>query len=225
MAQTLSFDELLYDKTYTCPLCGQSFQIKAIRSGKNKLVSVDDDLYAHYEQIDPLLCDIAACPHCGYSVLTKTIGPLSPKQKAWLKEKFNQSLPPTHYEAYPTLADAIHKHKMALLACIIRKSKLSEQAYLSLHLAFLYRKAEDPKSASTFFSRAYAGFSEAYLAEGLPIMNMDEGTILYLLAILAYKLDLISESKQHLSKVLSSTLTSSRIKDRALTLKQKLITL
>lgn len=49
-----ALDKLLYDKSYKCPLCNEAFKNKAIRSGKNQLISIDMDLYPRYTLVNPL---------------------------------------------------------------------------------------------------------------------------------------------------------------------------
>ena len=49
----LSVEEVLYDKSYICPVCNREFKSKAIRSGKNRLLNVDLDLKANYDIVNP----------------------------------------------------------------------------------------------------------------------------------------------------------------------------
>ena len=56
-----------------------------------------------------------------------------------------------------------------------------------------------------------------------PILGMDELTFTYLIAAVAYKLDKKEICKQYLSTILSAVGCPPRIKDHALSLKQKLI--
>lgn len=215
--------EALYDKSYTCPLCNEAFKNKAIRSRRNQLVSIDVDLYAHYSLINPLHYDVIVCPSCGYSVLSKTLGPLLPKQKEWLSTQFTKGNPLPPYQEYTTPQEAIHKHKMALVACITRKGKVGEQAYIALNIAWLYRDLGNTKDEHIFLERAYTGLCEAFSADTFPILGMDELTFTYLIAAIAYKLDKKEESKQYLSTVLSAVGCPPRIKDHALNLKQMLL--
>ena len=124
-------DQLIYNKTYTCPLCQSSFTTKAIRSGKNQLVSIDEDLYAHYSHINPLLYSVIICPKCGYCTLNTTFTPLLPKQKEWLREYFIRGVYEHPYGPTCTTEEAIKKHQSALFAATVRKSKISEQAMIS----------------------------------------------------------------------------------------------
>ena len=214
----------LYDKSYTCPVCEIQFKTKAIRVGKNQLLTIDDDLYAHYTIVNPLLYDIIACPNCQYTALSKKFDKLLPKQKEWIKNELHliqQSAP--SYREYTTTAEAIHKHKIALLLAMQRKAKLGEQSYIALHIAWLYRDLSDTKNELIFLEKAFNGFNEALQTENTPIMGLDEHTLMYMLAAIAYKLGKKEICKQYLSLVITTTGVSPRIKERALDLKEKLI--
>lgn len=213
---------LLYDKSCTCPLCGQDFKTKTIKIGKNQVISLDEDLYPHYSAVNPLLYDIIVCPECGYSAIAKNFSSLLPKQKEWLRTLFYPGAPMPRYGEYTTIEEAIHKHKIALLACITRKSKLGEQAYLALHIAWLYRDLDNATDSRSFLIRAYEGFSEAFAKENFPILGIDEATLLYMLAAMAHELEKIDESKQYLSAVITTPGLSSRLKEHAFNLKEKL---
>ena len=45
-------EELLFDKTHTCPVCGEEFHSKMIRTGKVKLLSADTDMRPKYQLVD-----------------------------------------------------------------------------------------------------------------------------------------------------------------------------
>lgn len=213
---------VLYDKSCTCPLCGKAFTTKTIKLGKNQVTSIDEDLYAHYSTVNPLLYDIIVCPECGYSAVTKNFSSLLSKQKEWLSAHFYRGSQIPAYGEYTTIDEAIHKHKLALLACITRKSKLGEQAYLALHIAWLYRDKGDDAESKDFLKRAYDGFAEALTKENFPILGLDEATLLYMLAAMAHELNKPEESKQYLSSVITMPGLSPRLKDHALNLKEKL---
>ncbi len=214
---------LLYDKSYTCPLCEQAFTAKAIRVGKNQLLSVDDDLYAHYSCVNPLLYDVISCPYCNYSAIVKNFEKLLPKQRTWLQDTLVSIFThPTSYSEYTTTEEAIHKHKLALLMAINKKTKLGEQSYLALHIAWLYRDLGDIENEQLFLQKAFNGFSEALETEPTPIQGIDEYTLMYMLAAIAFKLNNIEATKQYLSVLLTTPGISSRIKDRVIDLKEKL---
>lgn len=224
MCNTEILDKVLYDKSFTCPLCGMDFKNKAIRSGKNQLVSVDDDLCPHYNLVNPLFYAVISCPHCGYSVLSKTFGTLLPKQKEWLSTQFSKTRPHPIFSEYTSAEEALNKYKRALVACITKKSHLSEQGYIALNIAWIYRELEQTENEHIFLERAFTGLSEAFSKERFPILGMDELTYTYTLAAIAYKLNNMEKCKSYLSIVLTATGCPSRIKDRALDLKKKIFT-
>ena len=50
--------EMIFDKTYRCPVCDRQFKSKAVMSGKAKLVSIDTDLRPKYQGIDCIKYDV-----------------------------------------------------------------------------------------------------------------------------------------------------------------------
>lgn len=39
--------DLIFDKTFTCPVCGEDFPAKIMKTGKARLLSTDQDLRAN----------------------------------------------------------------------------------------------------------------------------------------------------------------------------------
>ena len=46
-----------FDKSYKCPVCESDFKVKSIKTGKAKLLGVDDDLRPKYQGVDSLKYD------------------------------------------------------------------------------------------------------------------------------------------------------------------------
>ena len=63
--------DLLFDKSYVCPICDKEFKVKTVKVGKAKLVGTDLDLRPKYANVDMLKYDIILCPHCGYATLSR----------------------------------------------------------------------------------------------------------------------------------------------------------
>ncbi len=228
MCSTENIDSLknvLYDKTHTCPLCNHQFTSKAIKVGKNKLVSLDEDLYAHYNIVNPILYDTIVCTKCKYAATSKNFDTLMSRHKKLLKETFTTNAINIDFGEFVTIDESIDMHKLALLAAITKKSKVGEQAYIALHIAWLYRDNGDEKNELMFIERAYTGFSEALSTESFPIQGFDEATLMYMLAAMAHQLGKISESRKILSSVIIMSGLSSRLKQHCLTLKEKLLSL
>ncbi len=231
--------DLLFDKTYSCPVCGEEFHSKMIRTGKVKLLSADSDLRPKYQLVDSLKYDALVCPKCGYAALSRFFKFMMPSQAKLINENITanfRGLPPTG-DVY-TYDDAIARHQLALANAVVKKAKTSEKAYTCLKLAWLCRgKAESlpketpdydtvieelKKEEKAFLANAYEGFIEAFSKEMFPMCGMDEMTVTYLVAELARRIGKYEESSRWVSKVLTSREANERIKNRAREVKELL---
>ena len=137
-------EDLLFDKTFTCPVCDEEFHSKMIRTGKVKLLSADTDLRPKYQLVDSLKYDALVCPKCGYAALSRFFKFMMPAQAKLIRENISKNFSglSTTGNIY-TYDDAIARHKLALVNAVVKKAKTSEKAYTCLKMAWLYRvKAE-----------------------------------------------------------------------------------
>ncbi len=236
---SFSEEDIIYDKTYTCPVCNKDFKAKTVKVGKLKLHSLDTDLRPRYQLADPLKYDAILCPNCGYAALNRFFNHITATQADLIKK--NISVKYKHVEETGniyTYDTAITRHKMALINSIVKKAKLSEKAYICLKTAWLIRGKRENLPEDTpnykeivekllqeekeFISNAYEGFSEAYMKEGFPMCGMDVNTITLLVAELARKVGKYDECSRWISKILISKEASERIKDKAREIKEML---
>lgn len=234
----LSEEDLLFDKSYTCPVCDTEFKSKMVRTGKAKLVSADTDLRPKYQGIDPLKYDAILCPQCGYASLNRYFNFVMSSQAKMIKEQISASFKyKSEGDKVYSYDEAITRHKMALLNTVVKKGKTSERAYTCLKLAWLFRgkreemmKGECSKEEADailkeelqFLENAHEGFVTAFSKEGFPMCGMDQYTVMYMVAELARRIGNTDESKRWISKVLVARDANKRIKDKALALKEML---
>ena len=234
----LSEEDLLFDKTYTCPVCDTEFKSKMVRTGKAKLVSADSDLRPKYQGIDPLKYDAILCPKCGYASLSRYFNFVMDSQAKLIKEQISRSFQyKSEDENVYSYNEAITRHKMALLNTVVKKGKTSERAYTCLKLAWLSRGKREELAAKNgsneeiakiqeeevqFLENAYEGFSAAFSKETFPMCGMDQYTVMYLVAELARRIGKVDEAKRWVSRVLVARDANKRIKDKALALKEML---
>lgn len=234
---TFSEEDILFDKSYICPVCDSNFKSKTVKTGKVKLQNLDSDLRPIYLQADSLKYDAILCPKCGYAALNRFFKYVSYKQAAAIKENISRSFKTiAEAEGIYTYDDAILRHKMALVNSIVKKAKTSERAYTCLKTAWIIRgKTENlpldtpnykqeieklNKEEMEFIANAYEGFSEAIMKETFPMCGMDDNTIALLMAELARKLGKLDESSRWVSKLLTSRDANDRIKDKAREIKE-----
>lgn len=231
-------EDLIFDKSYTCPVCDYEFKSKMVRTGKVRLAGADSDLRPRYIGVDSLKYDAILCPKCGYAALNRYFNFIMSSQARNIREKIsaNFEYKPSDEKVY-SYDDAIGKHKMALLNTVVKNGKSSERAYTCLKLAWLYRgkreqlmqgeyKKEEvtqlAKEEKELLANAYEGFEAAFGKEDFPMCGMDQHTMMYLLAELARRIGREEDAKRYVSKVLVARDAQQRIKNKAIELKEKL---
>lgn len=230
----------LFDKTYKCPVCSKEFKNKAVKTGKDKLLSADTDLRPKYQTVDSLKYDVVACPHCGYAALNRFFDYMTSAQAKLIKEQISASFTGLEQEKdILTYDEAITRYKLALVNTIVKRAKASEKAYTCMKTGWLLRGKAENLPANTpdynnaivnlkmeedeFIQNAYDGFVEAFSKEMFPMCGMDELTATYLTADLARRSKRFDESRRLISRVLISKNANERIKNKARELKDLIL--
>jgi uncharacterized protein (DUF2225 family) len=234
-----SEEDVIFDKTFNCPVCDSEFKTKTVKSGKVKLQSLNTDLRPIYQNMDPLKYDAIVCPKCGFAALNRFFKYVTSAQATLVKTNISASFRGLkEFGNIFTYDDAIARHKLALVNSIVKKAKTSEKAYTCLKTAWVIRgKAENlskelpdykqqlealAKEELDFLLKAYDGFDEAFSKESFPLCGMDEITITLLMAELARRVGKYDDSSRWISRVLISKDANERIKEKARDIKELL---
>lgn len=232
--------DLIFDKSFVCPVCDGNFSAKIVKSGKAKLIGTDQDLRARYEGIDPAKYDVLLCPVCGYAALSRYFSGVTSVQAKMIREKISQSVHVSVYnEEVYSYEQALERYKLALVNAVVKKAKASEKAYICLKSAWLMRGyAESLREAgnadekllkelaqqeSEYLENAYKGFVDARQTENFPMCGMDEITVDYLLAALAVSNKKYDVASKLVASLLTNNAASARIKDKARELKEQIL--
>ncbi len=224
--------ELVFDKTYHCPVCETTFKSKAVKTGKTKLERTDTDLRPKYMYVDSLKYDSIVCNKCGYSALSRFFNYITDPQTKLIKDNITPNFEGIDETVeFYTYDDAILRHQLALANAVVKKGKISERAYICLKIAWLLRgKAENlPEDEADrdakikdladdeqqFLTEAYQGFISAMAKENFPICGMEKWTYIYLCADLARKAKEFQTSMKLISEILVSKEPTSKLKDKA----------
>lgn len=236
--QRVEEKDLVYDRIFECPVCGKSFPTKVMKTGKAKLLGMDNDLRPKYEGIDAVKYDVELCPVCGYAAISRFFPVLSSGQAKLIRENISQKF---HLKAYEgetyTYEYAIQRYTLALANTIVKRGRDSERAYVCLKSAWVRRgyaeeltEKGDEKKANEMkeeekvcLQNAYNGFISARQKETFPMCGMDEFTIDYLLAELAFSLKKYDESGRFVSSIITSFSANNRIKNKARDLKERIV--
>ena len=198
-AAEVSEADLIFDKTYDCPVCGGKFKAKTVKTGKVKLIAADSDLRPKYQLVDSLKYDVIACTYCGYAALNRYFNYMTSTQARMIKQNISENFNGLTSDGdIVTYDEAITKHKLALANTVVKHAKASEKAYTCLKTAWLLRGKAETLPADTkdidkeleelakeereFLENAYNGFLEAFPKEMFPMCGMDENTVCYLVA-------------------------------------------
>ena len=232
--------DLVYEKTFECPVCDSKITSKVMKSGKVKLEGTDMDLRPRYEGIDPMKYDVVLCPKCGFTALTRYFKAMTSVQVKLIKENIskNVKLHPFNGEIY-TYEEAMERYKLALACAIVRQAKASEKSYVCLKSAWVLRgwqesldvkatdyaakKKELEAAEMEYLKNALDGFMGAMASESFPMCGMDEVTMDYLIAVLAMKFGQYDVSSKLIGSILVSANANARMKDKARELKEMII--
>lgn len=232
-----SEEDIIFDKTYSCPVCDKEFKTKNVKSGKVKLLTLDTDLRPIYQNMDPLKYDAIVCPICGFAALSRFFKFVTSAQAELIKKHISATFRGIKETGSIIEYDeAIQRHKLALVNAIVKKAKTSERAYTCLKTAWVIRgKAESlskdlpdykkqiadlEKEEMEFITNAYDGFEESFSKESFPMCGMDEITITLMMAELARRIGRIDEAGRWVSRVLISRDANERIKSKARDIKE-----
>lgn len=235
------FDEndVLFDKSAECPVCGKKFTFRAVRTGKARPIGQDPDLRTRYEKFDPAKYDVVVCPYCGYAVLTKYFTSLPAAQIKLLREGIGGKVHGVANNPILSYDDAIQRYQLALASSIVKHAKDSEKAFVCLKMAWVIRgkkesiAEDDPdyeevmkqlrNDENEALKAAYEGFVSARQKESFPIAGMDEITIDYLLAVLSARFEKYDVAQKLIAGILLNRTANNRIKDRARDLKDQVL--
>lgn len=231
--------DLIYDKNFNCPVCGSEFPAKIMKSGKAKLIGTDADLRPRYEGLDAVKYDVLLCSECGYAALGRHFNNIISAQAKLVKDNISTTVHITeYYDEIYSYEQAFERYQLALACAVVKKSRVSERAYICLKSAWLLRgwreslqeaDQKDPqlnveleKQETEYLQNAFKGFMEARKAESFPICGMDEVTVDYLLAVLAVRFKQYDAAGRLISGILTASAANARIKDRARDLKEQM---
>ncbi|MBQ7066693.1 MAG: DUF2225 domain-containing protein [Lachnospiraceae bacterium] len=232
--------DMLFEKSFTCPICDIDFKSKTVRIGKAKLLKTDLDLRPKYENVDMLKYDVILCPHCGYAALSRYFKFITSPQARLIKENISPNFKHIKEKGVIyTYEEALSRYKLTLANAIVKKAKPSEKAYICLKTAWLLRgaaeslkkdepdyeqkKAELTKEEDEFLRNALEGFLTARQTEGYPMCGMDETTVDYLIAVLAMRFEQFDISSKLIAGILVSHTATPRMKDKARDVKEMLV--
>ena len=236
-------EEFIFDKKMVCVVCDKPFTTKVLKSNRARRIGSDADLRPRFEHIDTIKYGICSCPHCGYSAMHSAFSHVVSRQINNIKEQVCSHFLPedrSDWTSY-TYDQALRMHELALQCAEAKLAKSGEKSYIHLLMAWLYREKEAQaehitvddlremerktchEQAEEHYLAAFEGFQQAMMHEMLPIAGLNQPTLEYILAYMAFHFGKLEVSAKLISSVLTTSAASRNVKDRALELKDQII--
>ena len=209
----------LYPKSYHCPVCEKDFSDFAVRKSKLRTQKIDSDFYTRYFVMDPNHYEVQFCSHCGYAALANYFDRITDRQQTMIKEKITPHHKPVEFPMPLSMEHVIMRYEQAAKCAEAINAKPSQQAFIFLKTAWVYRSIDEKNKELGNLRIAYGGLKEAFSSENFPLGNMDETTAKYVIADIARRLGLFGEALRWVGDVIVAQGVSSAIKERALLLK------
>jgi uncharacterized protein (DUF2225 family) len=196
-------NDSLYSKKVTCPICSKQFSSMKAKVNSCKVEKKDEDFCTHFVDLNPLYYEIFICPFCAYAASENSFGEIKEAEILLLKEAFSGRTVGRSFCTQRDLQEAIVTFKLAIHTAELRNAKFSVLAGLCLKLAWLYRFAGD-KQEEVFLNYSLKNYLEAFNTEELPIGNLNEISMLYLLGELSRRLGKLNDAIVWFGKAVAS---------------------
>lgn len=206
----MGFNIYYYESNVDCKFCKKHFTTYKVRPNRYKIIEEHTDFMPIYEGLNPLLYEVAVCPHCGYAYhksMTRTYGPFM----LLINELYIKELQkPVNICQERTIDDAIVSYKLAYL---VSKSSMEEpllMANLALKIAWLYRLKNEHESEIRYLQSARDFYSKSFASN-----QEGEERIQFLNAELSLRLGDIKEAKKGFSRLISDRSISNKYRKLA----------
>lgn len=216
LAQTPQNDiNNLYDRKIVCPICGNKFTVKAIKTSSYKMKDRDSDFFIRYDSPNPYFYDVWLCNNCGYAAMKSDFEKIRNFQKESITSKITSRWKGRIYTPPYDVNIAIERYKLSLLNYFYMDSKASKKAMNCLKLAWMYRIMEDIKNEEVYLKQALNGFDDAYFNEGFPIYGMNKYAVMYLIGELNRRINNTDAALKWFSNVITTPNVGRRLKEMA----------
>ncbi|MGE5454032.1 MAG: DUF2225 domain-containing protein [Methylocystaceae bacterium] len=157
-------DGYLFDRKVTCPVCGQGFETKMLRSSKLRVKNIDADFRQHFVDVEPLWYAVWICPYCYYANLNFDYNQLLESQKKMIMAGMSdiRTKFPFKFTSPRTMDQVLASYYLNLQTLQFMKVDQVRLAKIWLRLAWLYQDAGDEQLSLVAAEKALAGFSDGY---------------------------------------------------------------
>ncbi len=182
-------DKYLFDKSVECPVCSGPFVTKIVKTSTLRLKKKDPDFCGYYYDIIPYIYDVWVCPHCGYAAFNTKFNAILPDEAKVVRKGLLGKWVEYDYGNVRTEAEGIKAYLLAAFTLSLKQSvKPSEKASIWLKTAWIYRSLNNMSGDKKYIEKAVACYKDMYADERLPVGNMTDAHVSYLIGELSRRL-------------------------------------
>lgn len=197
-------DKSFFQKDYSCPVCYTNLKSLTVRSSAAVTTVREPDFHVVYSDVSPLHYSIIVCPTCCYAASSGTFNdPLPPKSL----EGIARALHALHRENYDftgerTVAEALKSWQLAIQTAQLKKTTPGQLAGLFLGAAWMSRELEEAELETSYMTEAVTAYISGYNNEHMPLGNLDEISVAYLIGELSRRLGMHAQALNWFGQVL-----------------------
>ncbi|MCD2346594.1 DUF2225 domain-containing protein [Clostridium guangxiense] len=204
----------LYDKTVTCPVCGNVFKARSVKKSSYRILKQDSDFFYEYKNINPYFYDVWLCNICGYASMKTDFNKIRESQKQLIMEKISMKWHAKNYPEVYNINIAIERFKISLLNYVTLDAKSSSKAMNCLKIAWMYRMLGNSKLETSYMKNSIDEFNKAYFNEMFPIYGMSKFAMMYLIGELNRRVGNNKDALIWFGRVLGETNAPQRLKNK-----------
>lgn len=203
-----------YDKKVACLFCKKNFTTTRILSRFVRVSSHESDFKPVFSdpEVNPMLYNVAVCPHCGFSFTDRFSPYFAPGTKENIAQQITSQWNGRSFSTERDINEAIETYKLAYLSAMLKKEKVLTLAGLTLRVAWLNRDKGAELEEKRFLTIARDFYNASYSLGDFIGTQMSELKVLYLIAELSWKIGDKEEAIKSFSRVFGYKRTSTEPK-------------
>lgn len=185
-----SDENFLFDREVECPVCGEKFTVKSVRSSRLRLDKIDNDMRQRFVDFEPLWYLVWVCPTCYYANFNFEFKQVLSSHKKKLMEQSKQLKAKVRFQfSNPRKIDEVFVSYYLMLQYLqIGTTDVTAPAKVWLRLSWLYNDAGEEEMFKYASKQALDMFKDSYYNSCRDSSLEQEQRLSLLLGELTYRL-------------------------------------
>ena len=183
-------DNFIFDREVECPVCGEKFTVKSVRSSRLRLDKIDNDMRQRFIDFEPLWYLVWVCPNCYYANFNFEFKQVLSSHKKKLMEQSKQLKEKVRFQfSNPRKIDEVFVSYYLMLQYLqVGATDVTAPAKVWLRLSWLYSDVGDEEMFKYASKQALDMFKDSYYNSCRDSSPEQEQRLSLLLGELTYRL-------------------------------------